>query len=150
MSERLKVINNESSQPWYSEGLPFECTGCGQCCTGAPGYIWVNEEEITTIADHLDLSIPEFTARFLRRVNGQYSLVELAKTYDCVFLKDNKCQIYPIRPTQCRTFPWWPRNLRSKEDWEEAAKYCEGINKKAPIVPLDVIEEQRAIHEASS
>ena len=27
---------------WYHLGLRFQCTGCGDCCTGAPGYVWIN------------------------------------------------------------------------------------------------------------
>ncbi len=139
----LKVIQDEN--PWYANGLSFECTGCGQCCTGAPGYIWVNEEEIEQIAAHLHLSTQEFADRFLRRVKGRFSLLERPHTYDCVFLKDKKCQIYSVRPTQCRTYPWWPQNLKSEKDWREAAKWCEGICAHAPVVPYDTISQQLAI-----
>lgn len=139
----LKVIKEPS--PWYANGLQFSCTGCGQCCTGAPGYIWVNLNEIEAIAAHLELSVKEFSARFLRRINGRLSLLEMPKTYDCIFLKDKKCQIYSVRPTQCRTFPWWPQLLKSEEDWKEAAKFCEGIQPQAPIIPLETIEEQLSI-----
>lgn len=145
MTNPLKVLNNE--KPWYSEGLRFKCTECGQCCTGAPGYAWVNEAEIQTIADYLKLSVKDFSKRYLRYVNGRYALVE-KKNYDCIFLKDKKCMVYPVRPTQCRTFPWWVQNLNSKEDWDEAAKYCEGINNEAPIVPLEIIESQLAQDKA--
>lgn len=144
----LKVIQED--QPWYANGLRFECTGCGQCCTGAPGYIWVNQEEIQQIADFLKLSIEEFSRRYLRHVKGRLSLLEMPKTYDCVFLKDKKCQIYPVRPTQCRTYPWWPQNLKSEKEWKEAARYCEGIRPDAPLVPLETIEEQRVIQEKAS
>jgi Fe-S-cluster containining protein len=145
MSRKLKVIKDAA--PWYSEGLQFKCTECGQCCTGAPGYVWINDQEIEQLAAHLKLSIPEFAKRYLRNVKGRLSLIEHPMTYDCVFLKDKKCQIYAHRPTQCRTFPWWPRNLKSEKDWQEAAKYCEGIQPHAPVVPFDVIEQQRLIQE---
>ena len=145
MNRMLKVI--EDTAPWYQEGLRFECTGCGQCCTGSPGYIWVDEDEIVEIANFLNLSIDELASRYLRRVKGKISLLELPKSYDCTFLKDKKCQIYPVRPTQCRTFPWWPRNLKSEKDWQEAARHCEGIHCEAPVVHLDTIEKQRAIQE---
>lgn len=112
---------------------------------GSPGYIWVAEEEIKAIAAYLKLSIEEFSRRYLRRVKGKLSLLELPKTYDCIFLKDKKCQIYPVRPTQCRTFPWWPRNLKSEKEWQEAARGCEGIHCEAPLVSREIIEEQRAI-----
>ena len=35
---------------WYRDGLQFECTQCGNCCTGDPGYVWVTPEEIKAIA----------------------------------------------------------------------------------------------------
>lgn len=141
----LKVIQDES--PWYNQGLRFKCTGCGQCCTGSPGYIWVNDDEIQAIAHYLNLSVKNFSRQYLRRVKGRLSLLELPKTFDCIFLKDKKCQIYSVRPTQCRTYPWWPQNLRSKKDWQEAARFCEGIQTDAPVIPLETIEEQRAIQE---
>ena len=144
----LKVIQDHS--PWYAQGLRFECTGCGQCCTGAPGYTWVSDEEIQKIAEFLDLTINEFSQKYLRRVKGRLSLIELPKTYDCVFLKDKKCQIYPVRPTQCRTYPWWPRNLKSEKDWQEAASFCEGIRANAAVVPFETIEEQRAMQEKAN
>lgn len=140
MKNLLPVIEEE--KPWYVHGLRFECTQCGKCCTGAPGYTWVTEEEVATISAHLNLSIPEFMRKYVRVVRNRLSLLEHSKTYDCVFLKDKKCQIYSVRPTQCRTFPWWPELLRSKEEWEEAAKYCEGIRPDAPVVPFATIQDQ--------
>lgn len=140
MPHPLNVLSNET--PWYADGLRFKCTECGQCCTGAPGYTWVSDEEILAIADHLGLSLEEFGKKYLRYVNGNYALLEKAITYDCIFLKDKKCQIYHLRPKQCRTFPWWARNLSSPEEWQEVAQYCEGISHNAPLVPLAEIQEQ--------
>lgn len=142
----LKMVKDDP--PWYAQGLRFECTGCGQCCTGAPGYVWVNEEEIQTLADFLQLSKEEFSRSYLRQVKGKTSLIELPKTYDCIFLKDKKCQVYSVRPIQCRTYPWWSRNLKTEQAWQEAAQYCEGIQSQAPVTPLEVIEKQRAIQES--
>ncbi len=141
MSKKLKILPEEV-KPWYTKGLKFQCTGCGKCCTGAPGYVWVSQEEITAIAKFLKIPEDKFIIRYLRKVGKRYSLVEFSKNYDCVFLKDNKCSIYSVRPTQCRTFPWWAQNLSSPEAWEEAAKYCEGISKAAPTVPLETIDDQ--------
>lgn len=133
---------DKAEKPWYSKGLNFKCTGCGQCCTGAPGYVWLTKEEIEVIATHLNLSVKEFGKRYLRLVNGRYSLVEKRENHDCIFLKDKKCQIYPARPSQCRTFPWWAENIKTPEAWKEAAKHCEGISCEAPVVPFDEIQSQ--------
>lgn len=144
MTSSLTVLpQDKTDKPWYAEGLRFKCTECGQCCTGAPGYVWVNDEEIQIMADHLKLSVKEFGKRYLRQSQGRYALVE-KKNFDCIFLKDKKCSIYLARPTQCRTFPWWSHNLTKPEDWKEAARYCEGISDQAPLVPIETIQTQLA------
>ena len=128
--------------PWYKDGLSFKCTGCGQCCTGSPGYVWVNESEAQAIADALKIDLETFVKKYTRRIGNRLSLKENSKTYDCVFLKDLKCTIYTARPKQCRTFPWWPENLESREAWEEAKSRCEGIeHAEAPLIPLSEIKQ---------
>lgn len=126
---------------WYKDGLKFKCTGCGQCCTGAPGYVWLSPEEVDAIAAHLNISKEKFLQTYTRIVFGRPSLREDRINFDCIFLKDNKCQIYSARPSQCRTFPWWKENITSPESWKEVAERCEGVNHPdAPIVPIDIIE----------
>ena len=50
------------------------------------------------------------------------SLVDKPEHADCVFWEgDAGCAIYPVRPTQCRTFPFWSEHLRSPEAWRERA-----------------------------
>lgn len=133
------------SLPWYKEGLRFECTGCGKCCTGAPGYVWVSEEEVAAMAKALNLPVESFKKKYLRQRYNRYALIEkksLDGQYDCIFLEGRKCTLYEARPKQCRTFPWWKQNLNSEESWKLAAKDCEGINDQAWLVPYEEIEEQ--------
>ena len=54
-------------EPWYQDGLRFQCTRCGACCTGAPGYVWVNDEELVAIAAHRGESVRETAERHTRR-----------------------------------------------------------------------------------
>lgn len=127
--------------PWYRDGLRFQCTQCGACCTGSPGYVWIDEEEATTIAEYLKIPVEDFVHRYTHRVNGRLSLREDPRTYDCVFLKGKRCEVYGARPKQCRTFPWWRENLESKETWNEASLRCEGINHpEARVVAFEEIE----------
>jgi Fe-S-cluster containining protein len=127
--------------PWYKDGLRFKCTECGQCCTGSPGYVWITQSEAEAIAKFLKIPMDEFLRKYTRPVGNRISLKEHSKAYDCVFLKGKKCQVYGVRPKQCRTFPWWKENLESPERWKETAARCEGIDHvEAPLIPLGEIQ----------
>jgi hypothetical protein len=34
-----------SPPPWFAGGLSFECTCCGNCCTGGEGAVWFDDDE---------------------------------------------------------------------------------------------------------
>lgn len=139
----MEADHDNGEQPWYQEGLRFKCTGCGKCCTGGPGYVWVSEEEIDTMAQHLGISPAEFMRKYIRQRDNRYSLIELKRSgYDCVFLRDKKCLIYQARPRQCRSFPWWKENLSSPQSWEITSRSCEGMNDQAPLVPCSQIQSE--------
>ena len=54
-----------ASRKWYDEGLRFQCSQCGDCCTGAPGYVWVNQEEIEQLAAQLQFAdVEEFEDKY--------------------------------------------------------------------------------------
>lgn len=137
----MDTSNTSPTNPWYAKGLRFSCTGCGQCCTGGPGVVWITPEEIQKIAALLGISMEECSERFVRKLGGRLALKERSN-YDCVFLKEKRCTVYQERPIQCRTFPWWKENLESEEAWREAAKHCEGIREEAPLITLGEIEGQ--------
>ncbi|MDR1536189.1 MAG: YkgJ family cysteine cluster protein [Planctomycetota bacterium] len=124
---------------WYSEGLAFSCLGCGDCCRGPGGYVWVSEEEAGKIASALDLRPEVFAAKMLRMTISGLALVDDGKG-DCPLLdSDSRCRVYPVRPFQCRTWPWWGENLASRRRWDEAAARCPGMN-RGPIRPERAIE----------
>jgi uncharacterized protein len=112
---------------FFDAGLRFECTGCGRCCTGAPGVVQVTEAEADAMASHLDLDADTFRQRFTRRAEGRLALREHADGR-CVFY-DEGCDVYPVRPAQCRAFPFWLKNLRNLEAWRRAAAECPGIGR---------------------
>lgn len=134
--------------PWYSAGLAFECLRCGKCCAGpAEGYVWTSRDEVSQAARFLGLSFESFIARYGRSVDGRLSLREEPCSRDCVFLAHDSaghslCRIYPVRPAQCRTWPFWPQNLSSSAAWCLAVHRCPGIN-RGPMHELEHIEQQR-------
>jgi len=127
-------MKKTSKKPWYQAGLAFQCRQCGNCCAGPDeGYVWINKIEILKLADFLKISPQQLKNDYLRRVGVRYSLIEKQPSKDCIFLSRNpdhtvKCDIYPVRPLQCRTWPFWNENLRSPATWKHAAQKCPGIN----------------------
>lgn len=72
---------------WYANGLRFRCTQCGDCCTGAEGYVWVNQTEIDAMAARLDMDPVAFEKAYVRRVGIRRSLTERPGG-DCVLLDE--------------------------------------------------------------
>lgn len=116
-----------ASEPWFQDGLRFKCTQCGNCCTGAPGFVWVNEEEIAALASNVGTSVREFEKRFVRQVGDRKSLIEY-ENGDCVFFdgQSRKCTVYDARPRQCRTWPFWDSNTRTPDAWKHTCQVCPG------------------------
>jgi len=110
------VIKNKTK--WYVAGLHFECQGCGGCCSGpGEGYIWVTRPEIEIVADFLKMTVGQFRRKYLKRVGLRTTIIEHQTTKDCIFLQagagGKQCVIYSFRPSQCRSWPFWPGNLAS-------------------------------------
>jgi hypothetical protein len=116
--------------PWYRDGLRFACTRCGNCCTGAPGSVRVSEDEALELAAFLGLDLADFYEHKTRRLeDGATSLIE-KPNHDCVFWSRNEgCTVYPARPRQCRTWPFWRASLASPAHWADAASFCPGIGR---------------------
>ncbi|QDS98551.1 YkgJ family cysteine cluster protein [Adhaeretor mobilis] len=143
---KAKSTNKSNEQPWFADGLKFKCTGCGDCCTGSPGYVWLNQAEIDAMAGELELSPKEFERRYVRNIGIRRSLKELPVSYDCVFLdaETRKCEVYATRPRQCRTWPFWDSNLKSPETWQETCEACPGAG-KGKLYSLEHIQSEAAV-----
>lgn len=128
-------MSKKEKEEWFSKGLSFGCTQCGNCCTGLPGYVWFSDEELTEMAADKGVQRNDFLRLYAHRIRGRWSLNEQRNVegdYDCVFLRRDDegrglCDIYKTRPTQCRTWPFWRENLSSRQAYEEAAEDCPGM-----------------------
>ncbi len=126
------------ADPWYKDGLRFTCTRCGHCCTGAPGYVWVTDDEIAALARFRGESVAELTAVSTRLVGGKRSLREKLNG-DCVFYDRHKgCTVYPVRPRQCRTWPFWESNLETPAAWQQTCATCPGSG-QGELIPAEEI-----------
>jgi len=119
-------------KPFYHSGLKFECTRCSRCCRYTPGYVFLSEKDLKDIADHLHRSEEDIRSHYCRVVTlGMFKRLSLEEkpNLDCVFWEQDGCAIYPARPLQCRSFPFWAANLESQEAWKRAAASCPGIGR---------------------
>jgi len=137
--EQPNTPANEQDEEWYADGLSFSCQQCGNCCSGPPGYVWFDEHEAEAMAAQLEIPVEVFLKTYAKRKFGRWTLdeVRVGGRYDCVFLRRDEqgkalCSVYQTRPTQCRTWPFWPSNLGSPRDWQESSRTCHGMKAGGP------------------
>jgi len=131
-------------------GLRFECTMCGNCCTGPSGFVLFTDEESVAMAGAVGVTRDEFIERYTRDTVLGRSLNEKPSPQgqDCVFLDREKvpgravCGLYDARPAQCRTWPFWKSNVASPRHWDRAARGCPGIN-SGPLTAPEAIRVTR-------
>ncbi len=80
----------------YSRRDRFKCMMCGTCCRFK--HIQLTSEDIIRLeaAGKKDFFKNQNGEKSLKRVRGR-----------CVFVKDDKCTVHEIRPTVCRSFPFF-------------------------------------------
>lgn len=111
--------------------LRFRCTGCARCCHGdGDSFIAVSEGEAERIRQYLGLSAAWFRRRYLVRLDGAEGGLRIDADGRCALLgRDGRCRVYPVRPTQCRTYPFWREIVASRTAWLREARRCEGIGR---------------------
>jgi len=127
-------------------GLRFDCSMCGNCCTGAPGYVLVSDAEVERMAQRLGCSDADFRERYTHQIREGCSLTEIKTEFghDCVFLDRTTipgkaiCRVYEDRPDQCQTWPFWKSNLKNRRSWAIAGRSCPGIDHGALIPPEQI------------
>jgi Fe-S-cluster containining protein len=131
-------------RPWYHEGLRFTCTRCGDCCTGEPGYVWVDDAEARAIAAFLRIGEDELVAMYTKRLPRERTLREKSNG-DCIFFERGVgCTIYEVRPRQCRTWPFWESNIESPRAWERTTKACPGSG-QGELIPAEEITRRMKV-----
>jgi Fe-S-cluster containining protein len=114
------------SEPWYQDGLRFTCTRCGHCCTGAPGFVWVEDDDLAAIAQLRGETLEEVKALYTRWTARGRSLREKSNG-DCIFYSRTEgCTVYSARPLQCRTWPFWESNVATPGAWRRTCEVCPG------------------------
>ena len=150
----MSNLNNRSY--FFDKGIRFECRQCGACCTGSPGTIYVDKSEVSAIAKFLKIPVVNLKEKYLYPFKNSYSIREhserqgpqpngatapVSKNNFCkkntilqvcstdgrCFFYEDGCRIYPVRPGQCSSYPFWFINLRSEKKWHSVSEECRGI-----------------------
>lgn len=98
-----------------------ECTGCGNCCMESVG---INLIEFLNIFNYLQ-DKDELRKKSLDRIMDYY-FMEFMEKKSCPFKdENNRCEIYEVRPLNCRLFGHW-----KKEDYNKNLKDITEKNKQ--------------------
>ncbi|MCS7205903.1 MAG: YkgJ family cysteine cluster protein [Leptospiraceae bacterium] len=131
----LKFLNSTKSRKHFC----FTCIQCGKCCEGS-GRVYFTKSDLLHIKQYLRLSNSEYS-QLLKKLNlfEQNGLWVYRIHSRCIFLDENQlCKIYPVRPLQCRTFPYWSYYFRSEKNFRKLLEHCPGAqvcnNKKSPLI----------------
>ena len=112
--------------------LRFECNKCGLCCGNTKDKtrrILMLDSEAKEIAEKTAIPPAEFSSEVAGK---QPYMREMNKNPDgkCIFLKDNACLIYGLRPLICRFYPFELKFNTSLGTYEfTATEECPTINK---------------------
>ena len=141
---------NSRGLRWWSEGIRFECQGSARCCVsrGEYGYVYLTLEDRRRLAKHFGVSTREFTRRWCRKTDGLFHLDDRGRK-ECVFLEGTRSGVYDARPTQCRTWPFWPDLMGAKAWSREVAGFCPGVG-KGPLHTEREIEEILAVQRRAT
>lgn len=90
-----------------------KCTGCGSCCMESVG---INLIEFLNIYNYLQ-DKDDLRKKSLSKIMDYY-FMEFMEKNSCPFKdEDNRCEIYEVRPLNCRLFGHW-----IKEDYNKNLK----------------------------
>jgi Fe-S-cluster containining protein len=137
---------------WYADGLRFACRRCGNCCSGKGSVVIVTPREREAIARHLGMTVAEFDARHTRVSMEDVVLMDDEETGDCEWLerKDDgttACRVNAAKPDQCRSYPFWPRVVASRESWDAEGARCKGIG-QGDVIPEGEIDRRSGLDDA--
>ena len=161
---RKELDNARHKSTWLDsmKQLPFDCTGCGNCCK-TTGNVYMSPEEVISAASYLNVTTSEFINSYAdyklesasTNIAGSFGHGEVPWILlqnrepqntegppSCIFLdsETNECGIYSVRPIQCSTYPFWSNILASEQNWNREVRRKHVIDADVSSVPPDLPE----------
>ena len=119
----------------YPANMLFMCTMCGICCGDVNGKnrnILMLKEEAKNISIITGKNILNFANINANQTPYEYEMKKNEKG-NCIFLNENKCDIYSVRPLICRFYPFELINNINGDYEFLFTKECPGLSKGEPI-----------------
>lgn len=116
----------------YPTMVRFRCMKCGICCGDTEEKtrcVLLLSAEAEQIAKATLQPIFKFTVKIRDKAPFSYEIKKRSEDGKCVFLENNRCTIYSLRPLICRFYPF---ELKVSPDRKYQFLYteeCPGINK---------------------
>lgn len=131
-----KLTLEKDAETW----METDCLSCANCCkTMSPTF---TPTDLKRISAHFNMTVDAFKEKWLYKDrNGDW----MNRKQPCQFLnlEDNKCSIYPIRPSDCAGFPHHTkkRMLDYVHVYKQNIEYCPATYKmvekmRAHIFPV--------------
>lgn len=122
---------------WWADGVSFQCQpDCGRCCDQPGGIVYLAPTDAEKLAEHAGMDVEAWLRRdCTKTLDGRYILRSRQGDGICIYLNEKKqCNVYQVRPQQCKAFPWWSENLRSKRSWNKVKESCPGLTADDAII----------------
>jgi Fe-S-cluster containining protein len=114
----------------------IDCAGCRNCCRVLKPEFTMDQVE--KISDYLQLDKQEFIYKYLEPEEGAYGIY-VSKGLPCSLFKDNQCTCFPVRPQDCKDYPFL-----QKDDFTQRLLGVIDNYTVCPIV-FNVFEELKGI-----
>jgi len=123
------------------------CNICDRCCINR-GDIKITPVNVVEISRYMNISPREFVEKYTMRLENQpLEIVIKASGNDdrCILNNetDSRCQIHPVKPMQCVTFPLIPVDLKKDIFYKQDTCNCEEQNE---MLVLDWLNGKNGIY----
>ena len=127
----------------YPISVRFRCIRCGICCGDTKDknrHVLLLKKEVEQIAKATGWQIFKFAAKIEDNAPYSYEMKKRTEDGKCVFLENNRCTIYSLRPLICRFYPFELKIAQSGKHVFLFTEECPGI-KKGRMLTEDYFRE---------
>ncbi|MFX1285352.1 MAG: YkgJ family cysteine cluster protein [Promethearchaeota archaeon] len=145
----------------FTLNIPFLCQQCGQCCREIS---FPDSKNLHNVIRSLRIDILQLSKQFLKngkRRDHSEILSELCQIKPCIFLQEDLCRIYTLRPLICREWYPWVKSkcpayllhnkmslaLLHKQKYRIGTREMIFIGKRNPNPSYPLVSELREIDE---